>query len=188
MTMWNEATNPYVAPDQWNYKIQYNVERTNDPSRADFIVRRGNPILGCIGIDLGVYPHVITFGSNWFNSYAENRIGKMAHEIGHRLGLGHPDQDPNSLCDLDASIMQGATNTQCYGGTNHVTGNDVAQSNKNFDSSTRAGCTVTGLTTANGTEGGGSGGGRGYTPRPICQMQGYHGGAANIFIYPNRRP
>ena len=54
ISMWNDATNPSVAPDQWNYKIQYNFERTNDPFRADFIVRKGSPLFGCASINMAV--------------------------------------------------------------------------------------------------------------------------------------
>lgn len=151
ISMWNEATNPSVAPDQSNYKIQYNFERTDDPAKADFIVKKGTALFGCSEINMAVYPHVITLGSNWFNSYEENQIGKLAHEFGHRLGIGHPSDDPNSSCGLDDSIMQGATNTNCTGGTNHVTANDVAQSNLNLTSPSN--CTLTAPPTSYGTEG-----------------------------------
>lgn len=134
MTGWNEATDTSVAPDQWNYQIQYNFKLTHDPAQADFIIRKGSALFGCIGIDLSVYPHVITFGDNWFNSSAAERAGRIKHELGHRLGLGHPGDDPNSNCFEGESIMQGATTLQCTGGSTQITAHDVAKSNRNFGS------------------------------------------------------
>jgi hypothetical protein len=59
---WNEAVNPSVAPGRWNHRIQYEFHRTHTPGQADFIVRKGSVLFNCIGIDMSVYPHVITAG------------------------------------------------------------------------------------------------------------------------------
>ena len=131
---WNDATNPAVGSDQWDHKIQYELQRTHDPSTADFIVKKGNTLFDCISIDLSVHPHVVTFGGNWLGSSAVERRARMSHEIGHRLGLAHPDDDPASNCSTGQTIMQGATNINCTGGSTAVTGSDVAQANRQFDS------------------------------------------------------
>jgi len=141
MEAWNEATNAAVGSDQWNHKIQYRFERElNDPSKADFIVRKGSTLFDCIRIDTNVYPHVITFGDNWLASNAAEREAGIKHEIGHRIGLGHPADDSQSNCFSGQSIMQGATNINCTGGSTAVTSYDVAQANRQFNSPEN--CTV----------------------------------------------
>lgn len=134
MAGWNDATNPAVPSDQWDHRIQYRFEGTSDPSKADFIVRKGSVVFGCIAVDTSVFPHVITFGDNWLASSAEERSGRIKHELGHRLGLGHPGDDAGSNCFTGQTIMQGATNVNCTGGSTAVTGSDVAQANRQFDS------------------------------------------------------
>lgn len=131
---WNDATNPAVGSDQWDHRIQYEFQRTHDPSKADFIVKKGNPLFDCISIDLSVHPHVITLGNNWLASSAVERRARVSHEIGHRLGLAHPADDPASNCSPGQTIMQGATSTNCTGGSTSVTGDDVAQANRQFAS------------------------------------------------------
>jgi hypothetical protein len=134
MAAWNDAMNPAVPADQWDHQIQYRFEPTFDPSKADFIVRKGSVVFGCIAIDTSVFPHVITFGENWLASSVEERAGRIKHELGHRLGLGHPGDYAGSNCFAGQTIMQGATNINCTGGSTEVTGYDVAQANRQFDS------------------------------------------------------
>ncbi|HEX6045635.1 MAG TPA: hypothetical protein VFZ22_14175 [Pyrinomonadaceae bacterium] len=133
IAQWNNATNPNVSSNAWDYKIQYGLERTTVSSQADFIVRRGSTLLDCISIDMSVYPHVITFGDNWFNSSSAERIAGIAHELGHRFGLGHPSElSNNSGCSTGDSIMQGSTTLICTGGSTQVTAKDVAQKQQEF--------------------------------------------------------
>jgi hypothetical protein len=144
--MWNEATDFRIPENQWNHQVQYEFHSTHSPQNADFIVRRGQVLANCMGIDLSVYPYVITYGSNFSNTSLENMIGSLAHEYGHRLGLTHLDGES---CASGSTIMQGATNFQCTGGTLQVQPSDVAEHNNNFDSNARSECTGVAAPTAN---------------------------------------
>ena len=138
---WNSAFNNRVTPTQ---RSQYEFQATTDPSLADFVVKKGTPLFNCIGIDMSVYPHVINVGSNWFTASEAEREGGMKHEIGHRMGIGHPADDTSINCEPFATIMRGA-GSNCRGGDTQIGFNDIARHNQALSSP--GNCTVNAPTT-----------------------------------------
>lgn len=74
---WNDATNPAVGSNAWDYQIPFEFEQTPDISKADIVVQNGQTPLNCIDMNSSTYPHVITFGANFMALSAAYKEGGM---------------------------------------------------------------------------------------------------------------
>jgi hypothetical protein len=136
---WGTQTNPAVwnavvaAVAEWNnardalgHSTGYYFDFNQNYSNPDIKVHQAEAPGGCAGTTILGPPHTMNLPSTFVNFTADEQRGRVAHEMGHPIGLAD-NFDPNC-----SSIMKGSTST-CNRSDNHVLPGDVAAVNRNFD-------------------------------------------------------
>jgi hypothetical protein len=148
-----------TAQDNSGNRTYYCFVIDQSAQNPDITISKGQPPSGACA----------TFGSNGWNplsggpytiiipannsTFSQNTVaGRVAHEIGHTIGLGN--------CDSSTSIMNSASpGSNCATRPNNqVRPNDVVMSNLSANPNTRGNCSVD---AESGNEGSGDGGGSG---------------------------
>lgn len=124
--IWNQT---HAANDQWNNARDANNNSTgyylqvNQASATpDFIIQQASGS-DCASVSVDGPPHIISIPASILNlSDAEIR-GRLAHEMGHILGLDNDDNCPS---------IANTSSSGCHRTSNNVLPGDVAAVNRNF--------------------------------------------------------
>ncbi len=116
---WNNARDPFG--NSTGYYLDFNQSHQN----PDIKVQQGSADGGCAGTTVQGPPHTMSLPSSFVNFTADEQRGRVAHEIGHPLGL---ENNNDSNC---SSVMRGSA-ANCTRTNNTVTPADVAAVNRNF--------------------------------------------------------
>ena len=151
---WNNATDPS------GFKTNYCFQLDQSAQAPDVLIKKANPATGCAAINRN------SATNQWIlklpdpnRNYTQDVVaGRVAHEIGHSIGIAH-----TNAC---LSIMNSNTSpSDCGSGrpSNQIQPMDVAMSNQHADPSRRPNCTsdYTDPNTDRNDIGGGGGGGGG---------------------------
>ncbi len=142
---WNNATDGASPPNKIGYYLVLDQANFTDVAKADITVRKETPEDGLANCNVGVdnenpqrrnvirlHPTNGDLGAAEGKTFnASDLCGRVAHELGHLLGLGEARD-----C---RSVMFGA-NLNGSRDIDTVQPADVAQVNRNFNSATRANC------------------------------------------------
>jgi hypothetical protein len=124
-------------------RIPYKFESESNQNQADFVVQFGVPNGGCAEIDVTVFPHIIKLSTAMLGKPLDDVAKVIAHELGHRIGLQDTCAGGSAECQQSTSIM-----TCSPGGCNsavnmNISGKDIDQVKRNFNTETRNTCTAT---------------------------------------------
>lgn len=143
--IWNGVTDAVAmwngARDQYNNSTGYFLQHSQVEQQPEIIVLKGtlqNPD-GCAQISKSGPPYYMTLPASMANLSAEEIKGRIAHEIGHPLGLDNAESGCDSIMNLSGA--------GCHRSSNSVLVNDVAAVNKNFGANKATDCNATHTTT-----------------------------------------
>ncbi len=141
---WGTPTNPSIwnganaASDDWNNATDgsgnhtgYFIGVNQGSSSPDFIIKQGELAGDCASVSKTGPPFIITLPASTCNLSSAEIRGRVAHEIGHRLGIDNNDQ---------CSSIMNTSGEGCSRTSNNVQPNDVAAVNRNFGSNRETDC------------------------------------------------
>ncbi|MFY9555057.1 MAG: hypothetical protein WAV20_25515 [Blastocatellia bacterium] len=124
--MWNNAVN---GPNHTGYYFDLD----QGASSPDYVIKRETPSdpSACAEVSKAGPPYIIKLPPTTTSFSDAEIIGRIAHEMGHRIGMTNDDS-----C---TSIMNTST-AGCHRTSNTVLAADVAASNRNLDPAQRVDC------------------------------------------------
>ena len=128
--MWNSAT------DNFGNQTAYCFQLNQTTSSPDITVFKGTVDLGNCAQTGGGWttggPFTVTLPSTTSSRSQTTISGRVAHQLGHTIGIGD--------CSASPSIMNKGSANCATNVTDQVQPNDVAKSNQNFNPVTQASC------------------------------------------------